>query len=49
MITLRENSQRRKELRRDIQSIEKASVQDGSYFHILNRLANGDRYGISDK
>ena len=43
-----ENNERRAELRRDLQAVRKASVQDGSYFHILNRLANGDRYGISD-
>lgn len=43
-----ENSQRQAELRRDIRSIRRASVQDGTYFHILNRLSNGDRYGISN-
>lgn len=42
------NSQRQAELRHDIGAVRRASVQDVSYFHILNRLANGDRYGISD-
>lgn len=43
-----DNSQRQAELRHDIEAVRKASVHDGTYFHILNRLANGDRYGISD-
>lgn len=43
-----ENSQRQAELRHDIGAVRRASVQDVSYFYILNRLANGDRYGISD-
>ena len=43
-----ENNERRAELRNDIVSVRRASVKDGSYFHILNRLANGDKYGISD-
>lgn len=44
-----DNAQRRKELRQDIENVRRASARDSSYFHILNRLANGDRYGISDK
>jgi len=43
-----ENTQKRKELLRDIQSIKKANALDSSYFSILNRLSNGDRYGISN-
>ncbi len=43
-----ENNDRQAELRHDIEAVRKASVHDGTYFHILNRLANGDRYGISD-
>lgn len=44
-----DNAQRQKELRQDIENVRRASSRDSSYFHILNRLANGDRYGISDK
>ncbi len=43
-----ENNGRRSELQEDIVSIRRTSVRDGSYFHILNRLTNGDRYGISN-
>ena len=43
----RENSQNQAELRHDIETVRRASVRDMSYFHILNRLTNGDRYGIS--
>lgn len=44
-----DNAQRQEELRQDIENVRRASSRDSSYFHILNRLANGDRYGISDK
>jgi len=43
-----DNSQRQDELRHDIEAVRRASMHDGKYFHILNRLANGDRYGISN-
>ena len=43
-----ENNGRRAELRRDFMAVRRISVRDGSFFHILNRLANGDKYGISD-
>lgn len=43
-----DNSQRQAELRHDIEATRRASVRDMSYSHILNRLANGDRYGISN-
>ena len=43
-----ENDKRQAELRHDIETIRRASVRDSSYFHIINRLANGDRYGISN-
>lgn len=42
-----DNNPRAGELRHDIEAVKRASVRDISYFHILNRLNNGDRYGIS--
>ena len=41
-----ENMHNRRDLYHDICSIEKKTVADNSYFHILNRFENGDRYGI---
>ena len=42
-----ENNDRIAELRHDIEAVRRASVRDMNFFHILNRLANGDKYGIS--
>lgn len=45
---MNENNGRRAELRHKIKSIRRVSVQDFAYFDVLNRLVNGDRYGISN-
>lgn len=41
-----ENNQNRTELLHDICSIQKRNIKDSSYFHIINRFENGDKYGI---
>lgn len=40
------NNKNRIELMQDIMDVKRRSVKDFSYFHILNRFANGDKYGI---
>lgn len=41
-----ENKNKRIELINDILGIHRKGVRDISYFHILNRFTNGDKYGI---
>lgn len=41
-----ENRNNRADLICDIYNIRKRSIRDSSYYHILNRFENGDRYGI---
>ena len=41
-----ENNNKRMELINDILGIHKKDIKDECYFHIINRFANGDKYGI---
>ena len=41
-----ENNQNRTELLHDIYGINKKNIKDHSYFRIINRFENGDKYGI---
>lgn len=41
-----ENNKNRTELYHDVYAIQRAKITDASYFHIINRFENGDRYGI---
>lgn len=41
-----ENEKNRLELVNDISSIRRKDIKDTSYFHIINRFENGDKYGI---
>ena len=41
-----ENRRNRADLICDIYNIRKKGIRDNSYFHIINRFTNGDRYGI---
>ncbi|OLA94862.1 MAG: hypothetical protein BHW64_01825 [Candidatus Melainabacteria bacterium LEY3_CP_29_8] len=41
-----ENNQNRIDLMHDVLAIHKKDIRDTSYFHIMNRFANGDKYGI---
>lgn len=41
-----ENNQNRTELFNDVCGIQRRKITDGSFFHIINRFENGDRYGI---
>lgn len=40
------NIRNRTALFNDIANIQKKSVSDAGYFHIINRFENGDKYGI---
>ena len=40
------NIKNRKELLRDIKGISRRNIKDLAYFRILNRFANGDKYGV---
>lgn len=42
-----ENKERREQLRNDINNVKRTSSNDQGFFLIINRLNNGDRYGIS--
>lgn len=41
-----DNAQNRKDLIVDLIRVKHAKASDGAYFAILNRHANGDKYGI---
>ena len=41
------NKKNREELIHDLSAVKRRSVQDTAYFRILNRFANGDKYGIA--
>lgn len=41
-----ENNKNRSDLIGDVSSIHRFDVMDNAYFHIINRMANGDAYGI---
>lgn len=40
------NKKNRMQLIHDISLIRRKSINDNSYFHIINRFENGDKYGI---
>lgn len=42
-----ENNQNRTELFHDVYGIQRRKITDSSYFHIINRFENGDRYSNS--
>lgn len=44
-----QNRENRDDLLHDFYSVQRMSITDTAYFHILNRFENGDAYGMKEE